>query len=121
MSIDVIAVNAGEFAGWMDAQLAEAPQPANEQLRRGRDVFLRSSCVLCHAVQGTSAAARTGPDLTHVASRRRIAAGRLPNNPATLSAWIADPQSIKPGSRMPATSLPAEDLTALTAWLASLR
>ena len=75
---------------------------------------------MCHAIQGTQAAARLGPDLTHVGSRRRIASGRLPNNAATLAAWIADPQSIKPGARMPATPLPAEDLTALAAYLVSL-
>jgi cytochrome c oxidase subunit II len=121
MSIDVEAKATTDFASWMNAQLADAPEPSSDELRRGRDVFLRSSCKMCHAIQGTDAAARLGPDLTHVASRRRIAAGTLPNNAASLAAWISDPQSIKPGSRMPATSLPADDLSALTAYLGSLR
>ena len=76
---------------------------------------------MCDAVQGTDAGAALGPDLTHVASRRRLAAGALPNNPAALAAWISDPQSIKPGTKMPATRLAAADLTALTSYLASLR
>ena len=121
MSIDVEAKAPDDFVAWMDAQLADAPEPVDHHLLQGREVFLRSSCVMCHAIQGTHAAARLGPDLTHVGSRRRIASGRLANNTATLAAWISDPQSIKPGARMPATALPAEDLTALSAYLASLK
>jgi cytochrome c oxidase subunit 2 len=121
MSIDVRARSAQEFDQWRAAQLAEAAAPPDELTRRGRDVFLTSSCGLCHAIQGTDAAARLGPDLTHVASRKRIAAGALPNNPSALAAWISDPQSIKPGTRMPATELAAADLSALAGYLASLR
>jgi cytochrome c oxidase subunit 2 len=45
----------------------------------------------------------------------------LPNNPANLAAWIADPQSIKPGTKMPGTALSADDAGALVVYLASLR
>ena len=46
------------------------------------------------------------------------AAGTLPNTRGHLAAWIADPQAYKPGNRMPATFLPAEDMQALlgTVW-----
>lgn len=50
---------------------------------------------------------KLGPDLTHLMSRTTIAAGVLPNNPGYLSGWIADPQSIKPGSLMPTRICPA--------------
>ena len=46
-------------------------------------------------------AARVGPDLTHLASRRTIAAGTLPMSEGNLYGWVADPQSIKPGTKMP--------------------
>ena len=45
----------------------------------------------------------------------------LPGDPARLAAWILDPQSIKPGTHMPATQIDGEDLGALTTYLASLR
>jgi cytochrome c oxidase subunit II len=121
MSIDVSAVSTAEFTRWLDAQRAEAAEPVNDEQRRGRDVYLASSCRGCHAIQGTTSAARLGPDLTHLASRPRIAAGTLPNDRASLAAWISDPQSIKPGTRMPATELSADDLGALTAYLGNLR
>jgi cytochrome c oxidase subunit 2 len=98
-----------------------APEPADPRMIRGRDVFLTSNCIMCHTVAGTDAAAVLGPDLTHVASRARIAAGTLPNTAPNLAAWISNPQAFKPGTRMPATTLPPEDLGALVAWLTSLR
>ena len=47
---------------------------------------------MCHAIAGTPAGARVGPDLTHLASRRTIAAGTLPNTRGNLAGWIVDPQ-----------------------------
>jgi len=61
-----------------------------------------------------------GPDLTHLASRRTLAAGTLPNTKGNLAGWIVDPQSIKPGVRMPANQLEGKDLQALLAYLRSL-
>jgi cytochrome c oxidase subunit 2 len=77
--------------------------------------------MLCHAVRGTSAGARMGPDLTHFARRTRLAAGMLPNTPGNLTAWIADPQKLKPGANMPAHPLAGEDLAALVEYVGSLR
>jgi cytochrome c oxidase subunit 2 len=76
---------------------------------------------MCHTVRGTDAGSRVGPDLTHLSSRISIAAGTLPNNAGSLGGWIADPQSIKPGVKMPPNPLPAEDLQALVQWLQSLK
>jgi cytochrome c oxidase subunit 2 len=76
---------------------------------------------MCHAISGTSAGAQTGPDLTHVGSRRTIAAGTLANTEGNLMAWITDPQRIKPGVLMPATKLEPRDLNALVAYLRQLK
>jgi cytochrome c oxidase subunit 2 len=121
MSIDIDARSPADFARWLDAQRTAAAEPADATARHGREVFLASSCRFCHAIQGTEANARLGPDLTHLASRPRIAAGARPNDAANLAAWILDPQGIKPGSRMPATKLSAADLSALVAYLGELR
>jgi cytochrome c oxidase subunit 2 len=121
MSFDVYSRSPEEFERWRAARLAPAADPETDLERHGRDVFMSSTCTMCHAIAGTDAGARLGPDLTHVASRRSLAAGTLPNNAASLAAWISDPQAIKPGTRMPATKMPAQDLSALTAYLGSLR
>jgi cytochrome c oxidase subunit 2 len=62
-----------------------------------------------------------GPTLTHVASRRTIAAGSVNNTPDNLLTWITDPQAVKPGADMPASMLSGPDLQALVAYLRTLR
>ena len=90
-------------------------------LQRGRNVFLAARCNACHSVRGVAEGGTLGPDLTHLASRSHIAGGALPFSRAALLGWIADPQAAKPGARMPASSLAADDLQALAAWLETLR
>ena len=53
-------------------------------------------------MRGTGNAGTTGPELTHLASRRTMAAGILPLDRDTLAAWIRDPAALKPGALMPA-------------------
>jgi cytochrome c oxidase subunit 2 len=121
MAFFVVAVPPAEFDAWLQRQRAPAAEPDNDLARRGRQVFLSSTCFMCHAVRGTSAMGQVAPDLTHVASRQSLAAGALRNTPGALAAWIVDPQQVKPGTRMPATNLRGEDLNALLHYLASLR
>jgi len=121
MAFEVIADPPDAFAAWQAAQRQPASEPADARTRRGRDVFLGSACVMCHAIEGTSAGARKAPDLTHVGSRTTIAAGTLPNRPAELARWIANPHDFKPGVNMPATTLSSSDMDALVAYLGSLK
>jgi cytochrome c oxidase subunit 2 len=76
---------------------------------------------VCHNIAGTPATGRTGPDLSHVASRRMLASGTLPNTRGNLAGWILDPQGIKPGTKMPSNQLQPSELQALLAYLESLR
>jgi cytochrome c oxidase subunit II len=121
MAFSVIAESSDDFERWLTAQRAPAPQPQTPEQVRGLDVFERGPCAMCHAIQGTRAGARLGPDLTHVATRSTIAAGTLPNTRESLERWIADPQHIKPGSRMPSTGLSNEDIQALLAYMEILK
>jgi cytochrome c oxidase subunit II len=123
MALHVVAHPPAEFARWLvQSRQPPPPPPATDTLAlRGREVFLSGPCVMCHAVQGTPAGSRVGPDLTHLASRRTLAAGTLPNTKGNLAAWILDPQSIKPGTNMPANSLSPSDLEALLAYLQTLK
>ena len=110
-----------EFEAWLAGQRASAQEPTDPVARRGREVFLSGSCALCHTILGTPAGARSGPDLTHVASRTTLGAGTMPNTTGHLAGWIVDPQGVKPGARMPASSMGPDDLQALLAYLGSLR
>jgi cytochrome c oxidase subunit 2 len=121
MAFMVVAEEPEAFERWRAAQLAEAARPGDDLAREGERVFTARNCSACHTVRGTRAAGTLGPDLTHVASRQTIAAGMLPTTPGSLAAWIADPQTIKPGNNMPLVPLSAPELRAVTAYMASLR
>jgi cytochrome c oxidase subunit II len=121
MSIAVHAHDPAQFDAWRVAQSRAAPPPADAQAVRGRDIFLNSTCAQCHAITGTDAAARFGPDLTHVASRSTLAAGTLPNDARSMAAWIRNPATFKPGTRMPPAQLADEELDALVTYLGTLR
>jgi cytochrome c oxidase subunit 2 len=121
MALQVVVQSPAAFAAWRATQVRPALQPAEGAAAAGAQAFAASGCVLCHAIRGTDAGGTTGPDLTHVASRRTIAAGTLANNAGTLAAWIEDPQRFKPGVNMPSVPLTAEQRTAVAAYLGSLR
>jgi cytochrome c oxidase subunit 2 len=121
MALVVVAEPPEEFRRWLARERLPAAEPADSALAAGRDAFLASGCVLCHTVRGTPALASVGPDLTHVASRRTLAAGELPNTTGNLYGWIAHPQALKPGSHMPAVEMTSAELHAIARYLGSLR
>ncbi|MBW3654465.1 MAG: cytochrome c oxidase subunit II [Gemmatimonadetes bacterium] len=121
MDFLVIAEAPERFAAWYEAQLRSAPPPADAVQQKGQQVFLGKSCAMCHTIRGTPAASRVGPDLTHVGSRRTLAAGTIPNNRGHLAGWVMDPQRIKPGVKMPPNQLSADELQALLDYLQSLK
>jgi len=121
MGMLVVADPPDEYARWEAAQRATAPEPTDATIAEGRHIFESTTCAMCHAVQGTRANAHRAPDLTHVASRRTLAAVALDNTPANRAAWVQDPQRFKPGSNMPPVQLPPEQLGPLLAYLGSLQ
>ena len=120
MAFVVVAEPAAQWEAWAERQRRPAPEPPDSGGRADRATFLASGCVLCHAVRGTPARADLGPDLTHLASRLTLAAGTLPNTPGHRYGWIANPQAIKPGSRMPAVPLSAAELHGVVRYLGTL-
>ena len=84
-------------------------------------MFQRSACIACHTVRGTNSRGVIGPDLTHVGSRKTIAAAMLDNTPEEMSRWIRDPQGIKPGNKMVLAPPNDQDLAAIVAYLQSLK
>ncbi len=87
----------------------------------GAQLFLQLPCQSCHAIAGTPAHADIGPNLTHVATRSTLAAGRLDNTTANLETWLRDPQAVKEGNHMPNLLLTPSQITALTAYLEGLK
>ena len=107
------------FNAWVRAQ--QEPANPDEKEAAGRRVFETTACVNCHAVSGTNGTGRFGPDLTHLMSRRTIAAGAAENTPENLRLWIQNPDAIKTGSLMPAMKLTDTELDALVRYLETLQ
>jgi cytochrome c oxidase subunit 2 len=122
MLIRVYAQSPADFAAWVDQQKKPAQQTfsGNAAATEGQRVFMHNACINCHAISGTAATGRFGPDLTHLAGRDTIASGPIQNTPANLRKWIDDPNSMKPGALMPAMHLNDQDLDSITAYLTQL-
>lgn len=122
MALEVVVQEPEAFRQWLLVQSQPARVPRDALALRGRAVFLDSGCAACHTIRGTAAAGRLGPDLTHMAGRRMLAAATLPNAPDELLAWLRDAQHAKPGNLMPGMPHLAEaDLRALVHYLAELQ
>lgn len=112
----VIAEPRAEYDAWLAGQAADAAVTEGP----GFDAFMDLGCGECHTIRGTAAAGEAGPDLTHLASRRTLAAATLPNTPGNLGGWITDTHSVKPGAKMPASVPKPERLHALIRFLGAL-
>jgi cytochrome c oxidase subunit II len=118
MLLRVYVQSRQDFDNWVTTQTQ--PARASTSVSEGQRIFETTACINCHAVTGTVANGRFGPDLTHLMSRETIASGAAPNTPENLRLWLRNPDSIKPGSKMPAMGLSDHQLDAVTAYLATL-
>ena len=122
MGFAVEVMEADAFEAWLAAEARTAAEPVSVDGQEGRRLFAVHGCVACHAVRGTQADGRIGPDLTHVGGRLTLAAAALPNTPEAMAAWIAKPHAAKPGSLMPGFGmLPPADLKAMAAYMSELK
>lgn len=107
------ALQAGEAAAC--GLVGDEPAPSAETAMQ------RHACHGCHVIPGVVGSARhVGPPLAGY-GRRTLIAGRLPNTPENLAAWLRDPQAVKPGSAMPTTGVGEADARLIAAYLLRLR
>lgn len=104
------------FEAW-----AERHRQAAEPDSAGFRTFLTSGCAACHAIDGTAAQGRLGPNLTHFGNRTTLASGIRPNTSEHLAGWLRNPDSVKPGALMPDLNLSEENLDILVTFLEELK
>ncbi|ACB76817.1 cytochrome c oxidase subunit II [Opitutus terrae] len=121
MRFEVIAESQADYEAWVRQQQQAAPAPPTPVAARGQQLFRELTCVNCHAIQGAGGTSNAGPDLTHLAGRRYLGAGIVPNTPENLRRWLEDPQQVKPGVLMPNFKLSERQLDELMAYLETLR
>lgn len=127
MKLEVRALEPADWEAWVENQKTLAPSPTDPLAQQGEELFLnplsdgRGACIQCHAVgdQGATAA----PNLSHFADPEHTCfAGcnwRTEDREA-LAAWLADPDAVKLGAKMPDYQLTDEEIDALVAYLYSL-
>ena len=121
MAFRVYAEPGQRFKEWLANLKRPAAEPATPRAREGQSYFMEDGCAACHTISGTEAEGTVGPNLTHLAGRDTLAADTIPNTPENLFDWIQNPQSIKPGDKMPGIGLSAKKYHAIVAYLTGLR
>lgn len=87
----------------------------------GRAVVLRVGCGSCHAFPDIRwPKGAVGPPLDGFAGQTLIA-GRLPNRPDLLAAFVRDAPALVPGTAMPAMPISEEESRDVAAYLYSLQ
>jgi cytochrome c len=112
--IVLLSACAGEVNGVREPH--GAPQGTIES---GRQLIAAYGCGSCHTIPGVPGAdSMAGPPLMHFYQRMYIA-GRLPNTPENLIAWIQHPQTIEPGTAMPNLGVSEAEAHDIAAYLFS--
>ena len=121
LPIAVAAVLCAALAG-CDNRAEPVPLPvAGGDAALGKRLMEQYQCGSCHAIPGVGAATGTaGPPLEKF-GRRSYIAGRIPNLPAPLAAWLVDPPAMKPGTMMPNLGVSNAEARHMAAYLTTLR
>lgn len=120
MRFQVVVDTPEEFQNWVKQQQSLPPKMTG-LAAKGEQIFMQGSCKTCHTIDGTNARGQFGPDLTHVASRQIIAGGIMEFNVENMTKWLENPPAVKPGTKMPNLGLTKEQISALVAFISSLK
>jgi cytochrome c oxidase subunit 2 len=121
MALVVVVDSYPDFLKWWHHQLQPAPTPRTALTMAGYKYVTTGPCSACHSIAGTNASGLVAPDLTHLASRKSLAAGTMPMSEGNLYGWVEDAQSLKPGVKMPTLAMEPNKLHAVVANLETLK
>ena len=124
MRARVISLSSDDFKKWIENEQKNALKPPEGSLAaKGEEIYLNAGCTQCHVIDGIwdIQGDRIAPNLTHVASRHVLGGASFNNNKEDLTAWLANPAAIKPGTFMPNLELTEEEIDALIEYLGSLK
>ena len=122
MKFRAVVQTPAQFAAWVKNMKASAAKPTTALTKRGESGLLARNVRQLPRHPGHGGRRRGGPESTHLASRWAAAGGALPITETSLTQWIRDPQTYKPGVIMPGYPfLSNKDIHALAAYLMSLK
>jgi cytochrome c2 len=103
-----------------DQHLSQPGRLINGDAKTGRDLIAATGCGVCHAIPGVPGASGiVGPPLNGFAHRTYIA-GTIPNESATLVAWVRNAPSLVPQTAMPRLPVSHDAATHIAAYLYTL-
>lgn len=123
MILAAIAIAAGPPAAAQEpVQIPQQPEPrVRGNAALGRAIVVEQACGVCHEIPGIAGAdGIVGPPLRRFALRPLIA-GKIPNTPDMLIAWLDDPPALDPETAMPDVGLDRTTARDVAAFLATLR
>jgi cytochrome c oxidase subunit 2 len=122
MALWVVAEPQEQFNAWRQNQTQTSVQPASDSQKRGQQVFLSSTCIMCHAVNGTPGRFEhwSKPDARRESQHDRRGDTREYTR-SSLRSGSRIRNQIKPGNKMPQNNLSEADLQALVDYLQSLK
>lgn len=131
MRLEMIVDSPEDFAAWTKGLDSPPPSAPAGIVSTGFDLFASKGCVACHTISGRNDAVGViGPNLSLFGSRLTLASATLDNNTENLTAWLKDPEEIKPGNIMsrsapiytnPDLALTNSEIDALVAYLQNLK
>lgn len=129
MRLRVVAHDAAGWDEWVAGQQEPAAEPgaADSDAAAGKELIVTKGCGGCHTINGyEGVAGKKGPDLTHLAARKRFAGATFDLNERNLRKWLRDPPAMKPmdpenGMGMPNLNLTEDEITKLIAYLETLK
>src|ERR1700737_3474869 len=87
--------------GCSRSEVSPASASRGGDQRHGQSLITQYGCVNCHVIPGIAGPPSSiAPSLEHMALRPTVA-GRLRNNPETITRWLQNPQGVNPESDMP--------------------
>ncbi|EYR80989.1 cytochrome c oxidase subunit 2 [Shinella sp. DD12] len=118
MAFSVIVMESADYKTWRRAQ-ASGNAPSDHE---GERLFAYHGCAGCHGIRSMTPAASLGPDLTSFGQRQTVGAGTLANTVENVARFIRNPQTVKPGAKMPTFDmLPDTEITAIADYLVGLK
>ena len=120
MRLKVVALSKADFDAWVANQQLPAPAPVTDLEIKGQQLVASGVCAACHTIDGTKANGRVGPNLSHLYSRSTFGGASFPLTDQDLSAWLTNPQAVKPGNLMK-IAVAGQDLPAVLAYLKTLK
>ena len=109
MRLEMIVDSPAVFAEWLSGIDSPAPAAVSPAVVAGHDLFASKGCVACHTISGRDdAVGIIGPNLSLFGERLTLGSATLGNTTENLTAWLKDPEEIKPAlERAKASNLPA--------------